>query len=216
MNEDRQNSHAPSATTMLGHEAMPPSSERLDRLKALRQEIAGLVVVKCRLAHERVRRDPLSDKPLTRPFPEGSYDRVGLCPFAVRAQSLVCSHSTSRIRLERVIQALRASDAHAEPGGVLAALHAELQWLDNEIHLLDHRKGEAEKTVADGWQAADAARVARAEDAVRSMEHVHDQYADRVDALKANVLSEIDRLIESVLLPPVSIANGETEFISHS
>ena len=64
------------------------------------------------------------------------------------------------------------------PGSLLAD---ELNWLDNEIHLLDHRKGEAEKTLARileetyvaGDRARTAGRLRDAEEQIREMERLH-------------------------------------------
>src|SRR5215207_4743614 len=112
--------------------------KRLEYLPRLREELAALCVVKCHMSHERVVRAADSMLPVVCRFPEGSYQRVGLCSPEARARRLGCSHTTARTKLERAISEL---DTRGEPG---ASLGHELNWLDNEIHLLDHRKGEAE------------------------------------------------------------------------
>jgi hypothetical protein len=166
----------------------------------LREEIAALRVVKCHMSHERVIRAADSMLPVVCRLPEGSYQRVGLCNPEERARRLGCSHTTSRIKLERAINEL---DTCGEPG---ASLVHELNWLNNEIHLLDHRKGEAEKESArmleEVYGAGDRTRkvesLMEAEEAVRVMERLHDEYVDRIGVLRDRVVAEMDRLIEQV------------------
>ena len=62
--------------------------KRLDQLRSLRLEIATLCIVKCRLSHERVVRDSVSGLAVICRFPEGSYQRVGLCTPELRAKRL--------------------------------------------------------------------------------------------------------------------------------
>lgn len=69
-------------------------------------------------------------------FPEGSHQRVGLCNPDVRAQRLRCSHTSARIKLERGIGELDPEDNV----GTESFSGNELNWLNNEIHLLDHRR----------------------------------------------------------------------------
>jgi hypothetical protein len=78
----------------------------LDHVSSLREEIAALRVVKCRMSHERVVRTADSMLPVVCRFPEGSYQRVGLCSAEARGQRLGCSHSTARIKLKRGINEL--------------------------------------------------------------------------------------------------------------
>jgi hypothetical protein len=134
---------------------------RLDRLSSLREEIVVLCAVKCQMSHERVIREADSMLPVVCSFPEGNYQRIGLCSPEVRAQRLGCSHTTARIKLGSAIDELNGDSDESGPGSFLAH---ELNWLNNEIHLLDHRKGEAEKTLAkileETYVAGDRARTA--------------------------------------------------------
>src|SRR4051812_35284337 len=94
-----------------------------DDLAHLRDEIAAGRIVKCRMQHEK----------FLPPAPGGKLQRIGLCDSATRGERLGCSHSMARVKLKRAIQEL--------PPEVAAPLAEELSWLDNQIHLLDHRKG---------------------------------------------------------------------------
>lgn len=176
--------------------------KRFDRLSSLREEIAALRVVKCHMSHERVVRAPDSGLPVVCRFPEGSYQRIGLCSPEVRAERLGCSHTTARIKLER---ALREFDMDAENGtGSVHCLATSLNWLNNEIHLLDHRKGEAEKVVArilieiahDRERDCETLRKAEAE--IRELEALHDEYVERLGVLKDRIVTRMDKLIEDV------------------
>ncbi|HEY5073391.1 MAG TPA: hypothetical protein VII34_01760 [Pyrinomonadaceae bacterium] len=177
---------------------------RLNRLSSLREEIVALCAVKCQMSHERVIREADSMLPVVCSFPEGNYQRIGLCSPEVRAQRLGCSHTTARIKLGSAIDELDLDGADKSgPGSLLAD---ELNWLNNEIHLLDHRKGEAEKTLAKileetyvaGDRARTVGRLRDAEEQIREMERLHDEYVDRIGALRDRVVTEMDRLIEQV------------------
>ena len=129
---------------------------------------------------------------------------MGLCSPEVRAQRLGCSHTTARIKLENAIQELATNDADdSGPGSILTR---ELNWLDNEIHLLDHRKGKAEKTLAKvleeryrtGNRAHTIERLRETEQQIREMERLHDEHVDRIGMLRDRVMNEMDRLIERV------------------
>jgi len=174
----------------------------IDYLRLLREEIAALCVVKCRMSHERIRRAGESILPVVCSFPEGSYKRVGLCNPEVRAQRLGCSHTTARIELEDAINELNTGDG--ESGGQCPSLGSELNWLNNQIHLLDHQKGEAEKTLAKieeemycaGDRARRGAKLIAAQKAVREMERLHDEYVEQIGVLRDKVVKEMDKLIE--------------------
>lgn len=109
-------------------------------LASLRDRIASLRVVKCRMSHARVvgvrgaagRGGHRGSPP---PF-----SQVGLCSPAERGERLGCSHTMSRVMVDGGISQLGRGKAEQ--------LGQELNLLTNEIHLLDHRKGEAEARLA--------------------------------------------------------------------
>ncbi|MDX6383286.1 MAG: hypothetical protein QOK48_859 [Blastocatellia bacterium] len=112
----------------------------------MREEIAALRIVKCHMSHERVMRADETMLPVICCLPENSYQRIGLCSPEIRAMRLGCSHTSARIKLEDAINELNSSGE--EGNGPGPRLSSELSWLNNQIHLLDHRKGEAETTLA--------------------------------------------------------------------
>lgn len=59
---------------------------------------------------------------------------------------LGCSHTTARIKLQEAINELSIS--HGNNAAQVSELAVRLNRLDNQIHLLDHRKSEAEKNLA--------------------------------------------------------------------
>ena len=179
----------------------------LDYLSSLRGGLGDLCVVKCRMAHERVLIAPDSMLPVVCRFPEGSYKRVGLCSVETRAQRLGCSHTMARIKLRAAIDHLEPADDADRTG--TSVLRDELNFLDNEIHLLDHRKGDAEKALArvleepplgsHGGHRAPARRKLRmAEQDIQDLERLHDQYVNRIGVLRDKVVAQMDRLIEDV------------------
>jgi predicted nucleic acid-binding Zn-ribbon protein len=109
----------------------------------------------------------------------------------------------ARIKLEDAIREL-ASDGN-KPGASTSFLGCELNWLNNEIHLLDHRKGEAEKTRArileELHAAADRAsayeQLSKTDEELGEMQRLHDEYVDRLGRLRDRIVSQIDELTES-------------------
>jgi hypothetical protein len=178
--------------------------EYLFYLSSLRSEIADMCVVNCRMAHERVLTAPESMLPVVCHFPQGSYHRVGLCTPETRARRLGCSHTMARIKLAAAINELES--AEEEGSGPGSALRHELNFVDNEIHLLDHRKGEAEKALAriseeiyrgDG-RVPTCDKLRTAQHDVQDLERLHDQYVQRIGELRDTIVTLMDRLIEEV------------------
>lgn len=154
-------------------------------------------IVKCRMTHERIVRLADSKHPVSSQGTQGDFKRVGLCSPEVRAERLGCSHTMSRSKLDRVIGELEFRIAEH--------LRYELNWLTNEIHLLDHRKGEAETRRARAEQEAKltsedpkVSELLRASEMVKELEEQHDRYMDRIRVLRDRVISELDKEIGEV------------------
>jgi len=177
--------------------------KHLSSLRFVRDEIATLCIVKCRMSHERVVRELASGLSVIRRFPEGSYQRVGLCTPELRAKRLGCSHTSARIKLDDAIDVLNIS--YGEEHDSISILSSELALLNNDIHLLDHRKGEAEKRLARMLDEVSRAsesvdkgeKVREAENEVGEMEQIHDEYVEQLGRLRDRVVNEIDKLINS-------------------
>lgn len=173
----------------------------LQKLRDLRDQIVALQIVKCRMAHEQVVCDPLSGLPVIRSFPEGSYRRVGLCNAELRANRLGCSHTSARIPLDDAINLLGTVAGKNRES--IAMLRSEANGLNNEIHLLDHCKGDAEKRLAEILEEAHRAgkspetddKRKQAERAIAGMEAQHDEFVERIGLLRDRIVQEIDQRI---------------------
>lgn len=171
----------------------------VDHLQSVLTEISALSVVKCRMSHERVRTE--GALPVVSRLFEGSYERFGLCSPELRAQRLGCSHTAARIKLQNAIDRLNIAGASGDG----ASLGDELNWLNNQIHLLDHRKGEAEQILARAAEQTHRAgaserapkELIEARNAVGELERVHDEYVELIGALRDKVAHELERLIEA-------------------
>ncbi len=149
------------------------------------------------MSHERVLSEPGSILPIRSKLFMGNYERIGLCSHEARAQRLGCSHTTARINLATAVEEL-FRETH-----LATAWSQELNYLDNEIHLLDHRKGEAEAMLArtreEFVRAAEPARLnaklAQAAREVHDLELLHDEFVDRMSTLRDRVIGEIDRVL---------------------
>jgi hypothetical protein len=176
----------------------------IDRLRSLRKEIASLCIVKCRMSHERIRRVGEFRLPVVSRLPGGGYQRVGLCSPEARAQRLGCSHTTARIKLQQAIKEL--SIGHGNNDGQMSELTVRLNRLDNQIHLLDHRKSEAETNLAkieeQKYRAGDRSEKVEelngAKKVVLEMERLHDKNVEQIGVLRDRVLNGLDRLIQQV------------------
>jgi hypothetical protein len=176
----------------------------IDRLRSLRKEIASLCIVKCHMSHERIRRVGEFRLPIVSRLPGGGYQRVCLCSPEVRAQRLGCSHTTARIKLQEAINELNIG--HGNNDGQVSELAVLLNRLDNQIHLLDHRKSEAEKNLAKieeqkyrtGDQANKVEELTGAKKIVLEMQQLHDKYVEQIGVLRDRVLNSLDRLIQQV------------------
>ncbi len=158
-------------------------------LTSLRDQIASLRIVKCRMAHERIVALPNSNQVALDELPSLAFRRIGLCNPNERNERLGCSHTMARIKLERAINELKPTETDQ--------FSQELNWLANEIHLLDHRKGDAEARLAAAERETDFERMKRVFEEVSQLEQLHDEYVERVGGLRDRLLSEIDQMIES-------------------
>lgn len=168
---------------------------RLTRLAFLHSQVTGLRIVKCHMAHERVVRSPDTLQPkLSQLFPH-SFERWGLCTPDVRAERLGCSHTMSRILLDRVIDELESD--------IIEQFRDELNRVTNEIHLLDHKKGQAEarKAIAEmdtrnqceGGELSEELLRATAE--IKQLEQEHDGYVERVGAFRGRIIQELEKMM---------------------
>lgn len=170
----------------------------------LREWLAALEVVKCRMIHERLRWQDGRLVRIDRGEPEPVLARLGLCPAEVREQRASCGHTMVRHHLQRALQALHEGGVSSEEEH--AQLHQELNAIDNQIHLLDHRKGMAERrhaVLAEGQALGDpattdhATALAEAAAEVRACEAEHDHHVERLAAWRERLLQLVDRASSS-------------------
>ena len=161
----------------------------------IRERIAAMEVVACRLAHERA----CWDKGRVIRCQVGDQDVLvrHLCGSDVRRQRLACAHTTARNVTEHALLELRDAGVLGEEA--CAAFVQELRTLGDQIHLLDHRKGDADKVYALAAEAArlttDAAAHASRDEAkalLRTMELEHDGYVERLRDWRDRVLAAAD------------------------
>ena len=162
-----------------------------DTLQSLRDRIASLQVTRCRMSHERVRIENGAVLRVSRGGTEQSLVRVGLCSPEVRARNLACGHTMARYVLLDAVGALHAAgclpdDAHDE-------LREALESVCNNIHLLDHQKGDAERELALASEMDLKERAS--EEAVKRLEEQHDAFAGQMRELRGAVLAHLDAAI---------------------
>ena len=169
------------------------AQKRVDYLSSLRAQMVALTAVKCRMSHERVVIDVASALPVVSTTSNSGYQRIGLCPPQVRALRMACSHTMARIKLGEAIKELKR---FTENEAAVSGLDSQLNFLNNQIHLLDHRKGEAERVFATNLaETPDARNQVKTE--IQEMELLHDKYVNEMALLRDQVICAIDKLIES-------------------
>ena len=106
-----------------------------EALAALRERVAALRTPPCDMAHEAIR-GAADGAPVQNSENDSGYARMGLCPKAMRAVHLGCSHTMARHVLRDALEAL--------PGADTLPLLAELCELEHVFGALDHRRYDAE------------------------------------------------------------------------
>lgn len=170
-----------------------------ESLQSLRDRIASLQVTRCRMFHERVRTENGAVLRVYRGEPEPALVRVGLCSPEARARNLACGHTMARYVLLDAVHALHA--AGKLPGGVHHTLSRALGSVSDAIHILDHRKGEAERRLAlasEGKQQP-SERVAE----VELLEEQHDAHAEQIRELRRVVLEHLDSALAATAAHPL-------------
>jgi hypothetical protein len=160
-------------------------------LHSLRDQIASLQVIRCRMVHERVRVEDGAVVRVSRGGREPDLVRMGLCSPEVRGRNLACGHTMARYVLLDAVRALQAA------GGPHDALLQALESVSNAIHLLDHQKGEAERQLALASERAAEAESAATRFAaeIKRLEEQHDAYAEQMRELRHTVLAHLDAAI---------------------
>lgn len=161
----------------------------------IRERMATMQIVSCRLAHERVRWE--NGSIVGRQVGAENIPVRELCGPEVRRRRLACAHTTARYSAEQALLELGKAGALTE--GACAAFVEELHALGHQIQLLDHRKGDAEKAyalaAATSRLAEDATSDASRDEArsrVRVMESAHDGYVERLRDWRDRVLAVVD------------------------
>ena len=152
-----------------------------EALIALRRRVAAVRASPCGMAHEGIPAGPDGNPVRSTRSPSG-FARAGLCPEAVRAANLACSHTMARYVLRDAIMQV--------PGEGDEALVAALHELEQAISLLDHRRYDAESRRA-------SARLAKTDDApgereIAALVAEHRASVTRVGELRDDVLRRID------------------------
>jgi hypothetical protein len=163
---------------------MPDS---LDSLRTLRDQVASLRVIRCRMVHERVRVEDGVALRVSRGGAEPGLVRLGLCSPEVRGRNLACGHTMARYVLFDAVRAL--------PDATRGPLLEALESVHDALHLLDHQKGDAERRLALSSEMKNGLETARWASEVERIEEQHDLYADRIREIQAAVLAHLDAAV---------------------
>ena len=112
-------------------------------IKEARIKIEAFELVPCGLYHELVERDA-NNQPVMNTFSEeNTFQRIQLCPSAIRRKRLGCAHSVSNTNFNDILNPL------AEQFEEIKELQTKANNVILNIYALDHKKGDLEKEVAE-------------------------------------------------------------------
>jgi hypothetical protein len=160
-----------------------------EALIALRRRVEALRASPCDMAHESIPAGPDGDPMRSSRSPSG-FARIGICPEALRAANLACSHTMARYVLREAIMQVPGDGDEA----VVAALHE----LEQAISLLDHRRYDAESR----WASAKLAKAdgASAERDIAALVAEHRAAVTRAGELRDDLLRRIDEALGATTL----------------
>ncbi len=174
-------------------------NDLLNQLIESREQLMRLKAIACRMSHERVLIDRKTQLPVAGIVPEIEFQRVGLCDSAKRSKNPACSHTMARYSIENALDIL-------EQCGKYSDWRAEFNDLNNRIHLLDHKKGEAEKHSAriikrireteqtkDRFSMEEPALIKKQ---IAEIERQHSLFVEKIEKLKNNILAALNSAIK--------------------
>lgn len=167
-----------------------------ESLQSLRDRIASLHVTRCRMFHERVRIENGAVLRVSRGKAEPALVRIGLCSPEARSRNLACGHTMARYVLLDAVHALHA--AGKLPDDTRDTLLQALGSVSDAIHILDHRKGEAERRLALASEGKQQPSEGVAE--VELLEEQHDSHAEQIRELQRAVLEHLDAALSAPVL----------------
>lgn len=177
-------------------------NELLERLVESKEQLMRLKAVNCRMAHERVLIDSITQLPISGAVPEMEFERRDLCDADKRYKNPACSHTMARYPLENALDTLERFGEYGE-------WRDELNDLNSAIHLLDHAKGEAEKQSARVIKKMRQVELAEIENnsldkelfsikaEIAEMEQQHSIYAAKIERLKSKILLAVNSAIQA-------------------
>jgi hypothetical protein len=162
-----------------------------DLLSALRERVASLQVLPCRLAHERVLiENGLAKRRIQGAGMEQELVRVGLCPSAIRSRQLSCAHTRAHDVFEQAIRtAAQANLLHPEEAG---QMRSAVRRIALAIYMTDSRKNQAEvrHALLLERQAADEAAPVREE--LEELIRQHGVLAAELAVIRERLLERLD------------------------
>ncbi len=166
-----------------------PVQNSSDKLRRLREEVASLQAVKCRMYHEKMQLK--NGLPVSAAVPAAVFERVGFCSPAIRAKRMACAHTTARYVLRDAIQELQRLDSRNE--SMYQHWCNELNTVEDTIHATDHQKGQVEKEYATllSKTSATPTQLAQKQQLIEQLEQTHSQCVDEMEQVRQRILERL-------------------------
>jgi hypothetical protein len=172
------------------------NAAELEKFTDLYEKIACLKTVKCRLGHERIRYDKVTNLPFAECLPELGYKNIGFCSPEIRAERLACGHTMARYLLENALALLESNGVETEN------LRNDLREVTNKIHSLDHEKGFAEKHLAQLIEKKYAEtenhltdEIEKARFSIKEIEDFHSDCVEKIGKVRDSIIFEMQSFL---------------------
>ena len=171
-------------------------------LEAARAQLVRFELVRCGMAHERIRRQEGGLAPLPNPAVDHGLLRAEYCDGRTRSTRLGCAHTGARNELVALLESLPAGVAD---GDRIARWREEVREIDLGIIDIDWRKSDAELdharcsavACADGGNLREnLERLAAIGAEIEGLVREHRSHVDRLEAIRDGVLGAIEAAIE--------------------
>ena len=158
-------------------------------LSEIKQKLNAFQLIHCGLKHEEVLLDDKTRLPrMTGAIDEQVYKRQDLC--ANRKQRLGCAHSPANDHFKKLLDEIQANDPKIEK------LKKEFNDLVLQIYMLDHKKGNLEKSFAESLETDNSSGLLPSDiqKELAACKQLHSKYINELGIIKSGVIQRIDEI----------------------
>jgi len=161
-------------------------------LSEIKEKLNEFQFINCGLRHEQVLLDTATILPvLGGAIDPPTYMRVNLCNIEDRRKRLGCAHSPSNDSFNRLLDQIPGDD------DVIAQLQKQFNEVVLKIYVLDHQKGDLEKSIAEATDTR-LTNDLSADEIQQEIASCISAHGSEIDSLRNINASIIDRIVEKL------------------